>query len=80
MSRKSMTHTQVMTDADKIKLQKLIYALEADPKIYQTLTDNEVLGIICIILNKSSYHRSFAEMDILKKATRNNIYFQNMIE
>jgi cAMP-dependent protein kinase regulator len=68
-----------MSDAERIRLQKLIYALESEPKIYETLTDNEVLGIICIILNKSSYHRSFAEMDILKKATRHNVYFQNMI-
>ncbi|CAD8144738.1 unnamed protein product [Paramecium octaurelia] len=79
MSRRSILLGQTMSDSERQNLQKIIYQIEQNPEIYEQLSEEQVLGIICIILNKSSYHRSFAEMDILKKATKNNEYFQNMI-
>ncbi|CAD8059597.1 unnamed protein product [Paramecium sonneborni] len=79
MSRRSILLGQTMSDSERQNLQKVIYQIEQNPDIYDQLSEDQILGIICIILNKSSYHRSFAEMDILKKATKNNEYFQNMI-
>ncbi|CAD8144631.1 unnamed protein product [Paramecium pentaurelia] len=79
MSRRSILLGQTMSDSERQNLQKIIYQIEQNPDIYEQLSEEQVLGIICIILNKSSYHRSFAEMDILKKATKSNEYFQNMI-
>ncbi|CAD8056659.1 unnamed protein product [Paramecium sonneborni] len=79
MSRRSILLGQTMSDQERQDLQKIIYQIEQNPDIYDQLSEDQILGIICIILNKSSYHRSFAEMDILKIATKNNEYFQNMI-
>ncbi|CAD8100662.1 unnamed protein product [Paramecium sonneborni] len=78
--RKNSLNTQIIKEQESKKLKQYILQMEQDPSIYQTLTQDQIFGIICIILTKSSYHRTQSEIEILKKATSHIEYFQKLME
>ncbi|CAD8048017.1 unnamed protein product [Paramecium primaurelia] len=66
---------------DEIKeLKQYILQMEQEPQIYENLNQDQIFGIIFIILTKSSYHRTQYEIEILKKATKHIVYFQKLLE
>ncbi|CAD8170103.1 unnamed protein product [Paramecium pentaurelia] len=78
--RKSSLNTQALKELENKKLKQYILQMEQDPSLYETLTQEQIFGILCIILTKSSYHRTQSEIEILKKATIHIDYFQKLIE
>ncbi|CAD8137303.1 unnamed protein product [Paramecium octaurelia] len=66
---------------DEIKeLKQYILQMEQEPQIYENLNQDQIFGIVVIILTKSSYHRTQFEIEILKKATKHIVYFQKLAE
>ncbi|CAK88155.1 unnamed protein product (macronuclear) [Paramecium tetraurelia] len=66
---------------DEIKeLKQYILQMEQEPQIYENLNQDQIFGIVVIILTKSSYHRTQYEIEILKKATKHIVYFQKLLE
>ncbi|CAD8059491.1 unnamed protein product [Paramecium sonneborni] len=66
---------------DEIKeLKQYILQMEQEPSIYENLNQDQIFGIVVIILTKSSYHRTQYEIEILKKATKHIVYFQKLLE
>ncbi|CAD8141766.1 unnamed protein product [Paramecium pentaurelia] len=66
---------------DEIKeLKQYILQMEQEPQIYENLNQDQIFGIVFIILTKSSYHRTQYEIEILKKATKHIVYFQKLLE
>lgn len=60
--------------------QTLILEFENGQILFEQLTPEQVLLIVRVILAKSSYHRTNAEIDILKKATKENEFFRNLVQ
>ncbi|CAK88725.1 unnamed protein product (macronuclear) [Paramecium tetraurelia] len=78
--RKSSLNTQALKEQENKKLKQYVLQMELNPSLYETLTQEQIFGILCIILTKSSYHRTQSEIEILKKATIHIDYFQKLIE
>ncbi|CAD8086326.1 unnamed protein product [Paramecium primaurelia] len=78
--RKNSLNTQALKEQENKKLKQYILQMEQEPSLYETLTQEQIFGILCIILTKSSYHRTQSEIEILKKATIHIDYFQKLIE
>lgn len=49
--------------------------METDNSLYDTLSNEIIIKVICVILLKSSYHRTTQEIEILKRGTKNNEFF-----
>ncbi|CAK87145.1 unnamed protein product (macronuclear) [Paramecium tetraurelia] len=78
--RKNSLNTQALKEQENKKLKQYILQMEQDQSLYETLTQEQIFGILCIILTKSSYHRTQSEIEILKKATIHIDYFQKLVE
>ncbi|CAD8102436.1 unnamed protein product [Paramecium primaurelia] len=78
--RKNSLNQQSLKEQETKRLKQFILQIEQQPSLYDTLTEEQIFGILCIILTKSSYHRTQSEIEILKKATKHIVYFQKLLE
>ncbi|CAD8115040.1 unnamed protein product [Paramecium sonneborni] len=78
--RKNSINQQSLKEQETKRLKQFILQIEQQPSLYDNLTEEQMFGILCIILTKSSYHRTQSEIEILKKATKHIVYFQKLLE